>query len=86
VWKIYSTHSYKFTYLPQISNNRQQGQNGFFKSGWKKKNYWLNCSTSSILELIMNETLKLNIHVETSSLSNNIKKSEKAKQEIPHYM
>jgi arginine decarboxylase len=61
----------KFTYLPKISQNIQRAK-GWFNSAILKHNYegkynFSYCSKSSHFSFVMNEALKNNIHLETSS-------------------
>jgi arginine decarboxylase len=61
----------KFTYLPKISNNIQRAKtwfaNGIEKSQYKGKYYYCYCTKSSHFQHVLNEALKNDIHVETSS-------------------
>ena len=61
----------KFTYLPQISNNIQRAKNYFRKAMEKNKYdgkyYYCYCTKSSHFQYVLNEALKNNIHIETSS-------------------
>ena len=61
----------KFTYLPKISENIRRAKN-WFASAMKKHNYkgkyhYCYCTKSSHFEHVLNEALKNNIHIETSS-------------------
>lgn len=61
----------KFTYLPKISHNIQRAK-GWFNAAILKHNYegkynFSYCSKSSHFSFVMNEALKNNIHLETSS-------------------
>ncbi|GLB49523.1 arginine decarboxylase [Neptunitalea lumnitzerae] len=61
----------KFTYLPQISNNIKKAKH-WFEKALDKHNYKGNynycyCTKSSHFEHILNEALKNDIHIETSS-------------------
>ena len=61
----------KFTYLPQVSNNINRAKN-WFDTAIKKLNYSGNynycyCTKSSHFKFILDEALKNNIHIETSS-------------------
>ncbi|GLU44282.1 arginine decarboxylase [Allomuricauda sp. NBRC 101325] len=61
----------KFTYLPKISDNIQRAK-GWFKSAIKKHKYagkyhYCYCTKSSHFEHVLNEALKNDIHIETSS-------------------
>lgn len=61
----------KFTYLPKISENIQRAK-GWFKDAMEKHNYkgsynYCYCTKSSHFKYILNEALKNNIHIETSS-------------------
>ncbi len=62
---------FKFTYLPQISNNIQRAK-GWFAEAFKNHNYKGNynycyCTKSSHFKHVLDEALKNNIHIETSS-------------------
>jgi arginine decarboxylase len=61
----------KFTYLPQISNNIYRAKNWFQKAIDKydyKGNYqYCYCTKSSHFKHVLNEALKNDIHIETSS-------------------
>lgn len=61
----------KFTYLPKISDNIQRAQKWFAKSikkhGYKGKYHYCYCTKSSHFQHVLNEALKNNIHIETSS-------------------
>ncbi|MEC8832491.1 MAG: arginine decarboxylase, partial [Bacteroidota bacterium] len=61
----------KFTYLPKISENIQRAK-GWFNSAIEKHNYpgkyhYCYCTKSSHFEHVLNEALKNDIHIETSS-------------------
>ncbi len=61
----------KFTYLPQISNNINKAKQ-WFNDAFKKHNYKGNynycyCTKSSHFKHVLDEALKNNIHIETSS-------------------
>jgi len=61
----------KFTYLPQISNNINKAK-GWFASALKKNKYrgkyfYCYCTKSSHFKHVLNEALKNDIHIETSS-------------------
>lgn len=61
----------KFTYLPQISKNINKAKN-WFQNAIKKNDYdgdyhYCYCTKSSHFEFVMNEVVKNNIHIETSS-------------------
>ena len=61
----------KFTYLPQISNNINRAKN-WFKKAYKNHNYngsynYCYCTKSSHFKHVLNEALKNDIHIETSS-------------------
>jgi arginine decarboxylase len=61
----------KFTYLPQISNNIQRAKH-WFNNAIKKLNYKGNynysyCTKSSHFKFVLDEALKNEIHIETSS-------------------
>ncbi|QNM86427.1 arginine decarboxylase [Polaribacter pectinis] len=61
----------KFTYLPKISENinRAKGwfKNSFEKHDYKGKYFYSYCTKSSHFKHILNEALKNDIHIETSS-------------------
>lgn len=61
----------KFTYLPQISNNIKRAKTWFKKSmkasGYKGKYNYCYCTKSSHFSFILDEALKNDIHLETSS-------------------
>ena len=61
----------KFTYVPQISNNIQKAKQWFAKSmtqlGYKGKYHYCYCTKSSHFKYVLDEALKNNIHIETSS-------------------
>jgi arginine decarboxylase len=61
----------KFTYLPKISDNIQRAQKWFAKSikkhGYKGKYHYCYCTKSSHFQHVLNEALKNDIHIETSS-------------------
>ncbi|MEE2771676.1 MAG: arginine decarboxylase [Bacteroidota bacterium] len=61
----------KFTYLPKISDNINRAK-GWFKNAIEKHNYkgsynYCYCTKSSHFEHVLNEALKNDIHIETSS-------------------
>jgi len=61
----------KFTYLPKISHNINRAK-GWFNSAIKKHDYkgtynYCYCTKSSHFEHVLNEALKNDIHIETSS-------------------
>jgi arginine decarboxylase len=61
----------KFTYLPQISKNINKAKN-WFQNSIKKNDYdadyhYCYCTKSSHFEFVMNEVVKNNVHIETSS-------------------
>ncbi len=61
----------KFTYLPKISDNIQRAK-GWFNAAIKKHKYagkyhYCYCTKSSHFEHVLNEALKNDIHIETSS-------------------
>ena len=61
----------KFTYLPQISNNIQKAKQWFANARktnkYKGKYYYCYCTKSSHFKHVLNEALKNDIHIETSS-------------------
>ncbi|WP_452221814.1 arginine decarboxylase [Lacinutrix salivirga] len=61
----------KFTYLPQISNNIQRAKtwfnNAIEKHNYKGKYNYCYCTKSSHFKHVLNEALKNDIHIETSS-------------------
>ena len=61
----------KFTYLPQISNNIKRAKSWFHKSmefnGYKGKYNYCYCTKSSHFSFVLDEALKNDIHLETSS-------------------
>ncbi len=61
----------KFTYLPRISDNIRRAQNWFSKSidaqGYKGSYNYCYCTKSSHFEHVLNEVLKNDVHIETSS-------------------
>jgi len=61
----------KFTYLPQISNNinraKQWFQKAINKHDYKGKYQYSYCTKSSHFKHVLNEALKNDIHIETSS-------------------
>lgn len=61
----------KFTYLPQISNNinraKQWFANAIEKHDYKGKYNYCYCTKSSHFKHVLNEALKNDIHIETSS-------------------
>lgn len=80
----------KFTYLPKISDNIQRAQ-GWFKDAMKKhaypgKYHYCYCTKSSHFKHVLDEALKNDIHIETSSafdinIVQNLKKSGKIKND-----
>ena len=80
----------KFTYLPQISNNIQRAKT-WFRDAIKKHDYKGNynycyCTKSSHFKHVLNEALKNDIHIETSSafdidIVENLKKEGKITDE-----
>jgi arginine decarboxylase len=80
----------KFTYLPQISNNINRAKT-WFNDAIKKHNYKGNynycyCTKSSHFKHVLNEALKNDIHIETSSafdidIVENLKKEGKISDE-----
>jgi len=61
----------KLTYLPKISENIQNAKR-FFKNAFNKFNYkgeyvYCYCTKSSHFQFVMEEALKNDIHIETSS-------------------
>lgn len=61
----------KFTYLPQISNNINRAKKWFAdaieKNDYKGKYNYCYCTKSSHFKHVLNEALKNDIHIETSS-------------------
>jgi len=61
----------KFTYLPQISNNIQRAKqwfaNAIEKHDYKGNYHYCYCTKSSHFKHVLNEALKNDIHIETSS-------------------
>ena len=61
----------KFTYLPKISENIGRAKHwfadAFAKYGYKGKYYYCYCTKSSHFKYVLEEALKNNIHIETSS-------------------
>ena len=61
----------KFTYLPQISNNINRGKQWFANAienhNYKGKYNYCYCTKSSHFKHVLNEALKNDIHIETSS-------------------
>ncbi|MEY8850130.1 arginine decarboxylase [Psychroserpens sp. XS_ASV72] len=61
----------KFTYLPQISNNiiraKQWFSNAIEKYDYKGRYHYCYCTKSSHFKHVLDEALKNNIHIETSS-------------------
>ncbi|CAM4123779.1 arginine decarboxylase [Zobellia nedashkovskayae] len=61
----------KFTYLPKISENIARAKNWFansiIKNEYKGKYHYCYCTKSSHFQHILHETLKNDIHIETSS-------------------
>ncbi|MDP5232036.1 MAG: arginine decarboxylase [Cellulophaga sp.] len=61
----------KFTYLPKISDNINRAK-GWFKNSIEKNNYkgkyhYCYCTKSNHFEPVLNEVLKNDVHIETSS-------------------
>ncbi|MGY8910352.1 MAG: arginine decarboxylase, partial [Flavobacteriales bacterium] len=80
----------KFTYLPKISENINKAkgwfQNAIDKHNYKGKYFYSYCTKSSHFKHILNEALKNDIHIETSSafdidIVNNLKKEGKIKDD-----
>ena len=78
----------KFTYLPKISENINKAkgwfQNSMEKHDYKGKYFYSYCTKSSHSKHVLNEALKNDIHIETSSafdidIVNNLKKEGKIK-------
>lgn len=78
----------KFTYLPKISENINKAkgwfQNSMEKHDYKGKYFYSYCTKSSHFKHVLNEALKNDIHIETSSafdidIVNNLKKEGKIK-------
>ncbi len=61
----------KFTYLPQISNNVQKVKQWFAdamqRTNYKGNYYYCYCTKSSHFKFVLNEVLKNEVHIETSS-------------------
>lgn len=61
----------KFNYLPQISNNIQRAKGWFREAinnqGYAGKYYYSYCTKSSHFSFILDEVLKNDVHIETSS-------------------
>jgi arginine decarboxylase len=61
----------KFNYLPQISNNIQRAKGWFREAinnqGYAGKYYYSYCTKSSHFAFVMDEVLKNDVHIETSS-------------------
>ncbi len=61
----------KFTYLPKISENIQRSKawfaNAFERHGYNAKYHYSYCTKSSHFKHVLNEALKNDIHIETSS-------------------
>ena len=61
----------KFNYLPQISNNIQRAKGWFRESinnlGYSGNYFYSYCTKSSHFSFVMDEVLKNNVHIETSS-------------------
>ncbi|WP_242084386.1 arginine decarboxylase [Aestuariivivens sediminis] len=80
----------KFTYLPQISANIQRAK-GWFAKAMERNNYrgkysYCYCTKSSHFKHVLNEALKNDIHIETSSafdidIVENLKKEGKLSNE-----
>ena len=80
----------KFTYLPQISNNILRAKKWFTdaikKNKYKGKYHYCYCTKSSHFKHVLNEALKNDIHIETSSafdidIVENLKKEGKITDE-----
>jgi arginine decarboxylase len=78
----------KFTYLPKISRNINRAKEWFAKAierhNYKGKYIYCYCTKSSHFEYVLNEALKNDIHIETSSafdinIVNQLKKQGKIK-------
>ena len=81
----------KFTYLPQISNNIKKAKNWFRnameKNKYEGKYYYCYCTKSSHFSFIVEETLKHDIHLETSyaydiDIINSLYKKRKINKDI----
>jgi arginine decarboxylase len=61
----------KFNYLPQISNNIQRAKSWFREAinnlGYAGKYYYSYCTKSSHFSFVLDEVLKNDVHIETSS-------------------
>jgi arginine decarboxylase len=61
----------KFNYLPQISNNIQRAKGWFREAinnlGYSGKYYYSYCTKSSHFAFVLDEVLKNDVHIETSS-------------------
>jgi len=61
----------KFTYLPQISNNIKRAKKWFsdaiLENNYKGEYHYCYCTKSSHFKHVLDEALKNNIHIETSS-------------------
>ena len=93
--KLIETHGtpLKFTYLPQISNNIQRAKNWFAhaieKYDYKGRYNYCYCTKSSHFSFVLEEALKNDTHIETSSSYDiNIvqKLSDKGKIGKKHYI
>lgn len=80
----------KFTYLPKISDNIQRAKtwfaNAIEKNDYKGKYNYCYCTKSSHFKHVLNEALKNDIHIETSSafdinIVENLKKEGKIKND-----
>ncbi|WP_298764177.1 arginine decarboxylase [uncultured Polaribacter sp.] len=80
----------KFTYLPKISENINRAKDWFQKSfekhNYKGKYFYSYCTKSSHFKHVLNEALKNDIHIETSSafdidIVNNLRKEGKIKED-----
>jgi arginine decarboxylase len=80
----------KFTYLPKISENINRAKNWFSnaikKNSYQGKYYYCYCTKSSHFHHVLNEALKNDIHIETSSafdinIVEELKKSGKIKND-----
>ncbi len=80
----------KFTYLPKISENINRAKDWFIKAidehNYSGNYHYCYCTKSSHFQYIMNEALKNNIHIETSSafdvdIVDNLKEQGKIKND-----
>ncbi len=81
----------KFTYLPKISENIMRARNWFAnameKNQYKGEYHYCYCTKSSHFQHVMQEALKNDIHIETSSafdmnIIENLKEKGKIKNEL----